>query len=155
MPPAPRVIEPEVVRAPAAVPCPFCDELISPNAKKCKHCGELLDPRLRAADEARRANESAMHAASAPAATPPTMIVAPQQNVVVNVHQMAVKRWSRLLAMFLSFLIPGLGQLYKGQPFNGILWFVLTAIGYFPFIIPGLILHLCCIVGAGMGDPYR
>jgi TM2 domain-containing membrane protein YozV len=57
--------------------------------------------------------------------------------------------------MILSFLIPGLGQLYKGQPINGLCWFVVTLIGYVLFIIPGLVLHLCCILGAGMGDPYR
>ena len=57
--------------------------------------------------------------------------------------------------MLLSFLIPGLGQLYKGQLINGFIWFVVVIIGYIALIVPGLILHLCCIGGAGMGDPYR
>jgi len=52
-------------------------------------------------------------------------------------------------------LIPGAGQIYKGQPINGIVWFVLTVAGYIAFIIPGVVLHLCCIIGAAMGDPYR
>ena len=59
------------------------------------------------------------------------------------------------MAMLLSFFIPGLGQLYKGQLLNGFVWFVVVAGGYFLLVIPGLALHLCCIVGAGMGDPYR
>lgn len=53
--------------------------------------------------------------------------------------------------MLLSFFIPGLGQLYKGQPINGAVWFVLVVIGYIALIIPGVILHFCCIIGAGMG----
>jgi TM2 domain-containing membrane protein YozV len=57
--------------------------------------------------------------------------------------------------MLLSFILPGLGQLYKGQFFNAIAWFVAVVVGYILFIIPGLVLHLCCIIGAGMGDPYR
>ncbi len=48
-----------------------------------------------------------------------------------------------------------LGQMYKGQIFNGIAWFVCTIIGYVAFVIPGLLLHLCCVAGAAMGDPYR
>ena len=57
--------------------------------------------------------------------------------------------------MVLSLFLPGLGQVYKGQPINGLVWLVLTIIGYVLFIVPGLILHLCCVIGAGMGDPYR
>lgn len=55
----------------------------------------------------------------------------------------------------LSFLIPGLGQIYKGQIFNGIAWLVMTIIGYVLFIIPGVVLHLCCIIGAASGNPNK
>ncbi len=57
--------------------------------------------------------------------------------------------------MLLSFFIPGVGQMYKGQPINGIVWLILVIAGYVAFVIPGLVLHVCCIAGAGMGDPYR
>lgn len=53
-----------------------------------------------------------------------------------------------LIYALASFFIPGLGQLLKGQPINGVVWFVVVIIGYFALIIPGLILHICCIVGA-------
>ncbi|MEM6392953.1 MAG: hypothetical protein AAF797_09295 [Planctomycetota bacterium] len=53
-----------------------------------------------------------------------------------------------LIPAIASFFIPGLGQLIKGQPINGIAWFIVVIIGYIAFIIPGLILHICCIVGA-------
>lgn len=52
------------------------------------------------------------------------------------------------VAAVLSFLIPGLGQIYKGQVFNGLVWFVLVIVGYVCFVVPGLLLHLFCIIGA-------
>lgn len=83
---------------------------------------------------------------------------APQPSVVVQniIHtQGAVRRWSPGVAALLSFLWPGLGQLYKGQVLNGLVWMAVVFIGYVCFIVPGLILHLCCILGAASGDPYR
>jgi len=52
------------------------------------------------------------------------------------------------IAAVLSFLIPGLGQIYKGRVLRGFFWFVLTIIGYAFFIVPGLILHVLCVFGA-------
>lgn len=84
------------------------------------------------------------------------MMAQPSVNVtqVTNVGY-AQKRFSPLVAALLSFIIPGLGQLYKGQPINGFVWFVIVIIGYVAFIVPGIVLHLCCIAGAAMGNPYR
>ncbi len=66
-----------------------------------------------------------------------------------------VPRWNPLVAMLLSLLIPGLGQMYKGQVLNGVAWLIIVPIGYFAFIVPDAVLHLCCILGAGMGNPYQ
>ena len=74
----------------------------------------------------------------------------PQQVVVV---QHAVAQWSPGVAAVLSFVIPGLGQMYKGQVVNGFVWFLFTALGYICFVIPGVILHLCCVIGAASGAP--
>lgn len=49
------------------------------------------------------------------------------------------------LAAVLSFLLPGLGHLYLGQPFQGLLWFGMTLLGYALLIIPGVIFHLLAI----------
>lgn len=62
--------------------------------------------------------------------------------------------WSPGVAAVLSFVIPGLGQIYKGQIANGLVWLVVVVIGYLLFIFPGLILHILCIVGAASGNPY-
>ncbi len=88
-------------------------------------------------------------AAGQSAATPPL----PAGNVVV-VNQPPIQKWSPGIAAVLSFFIPGLGQLYKGQIINGIVWFFFVGFGYVALILPGLILHLLCIVGAASGNPW-
>ena len=77
---------------------------------------------------------------------------APGQVVVIN-HP-PVQRWSPGLAAVLSFFVPGLGQLYKGQILNGIVWFFLVGMGYVALILPGLVLHFFCVLGALSGNPW-
>lgn len=80
---------------------------------------------------------------------------APQQTVIVNVAGHGPPRWSGGTAAVLSLIIPGLGQMYKGQVINGLVWLVAVVIGYFCLIIPGIVLHILCVIGAASGDPYR
>ncbi|MBI4035725.1 hypothetical protein HY383_02160 [Candidatus Daviesbacteria bacterium] len=48
----------------------------------------------------------------------------------------------------LSLFIPGLGQIVKGQTGKGILILICTLIGYFVFVVPGLIIHIWQIADA-------
>ena len=57
------------------------------------------------------------------------------------------------LAAVLSLFVPGAGQLYVGRPFAALLWFLVTTAGY-ALILPGLILHMFCIVSAA-GSAHR
>lgn len=52
------------------------------------------------------------------------------------------------VAALLSFLIPGSGQIYAGEVGPGIAFFVLTAVGYLLFIVPGLLFHFMAIFAA-------
>ncbi len=104
--------------------CPYCGETIPEIATECEHCGESLKP-----------------------AAPP-----PEPAPKLNRRASAAPQKSRVVAGLLSFLIPGLGQVYKGQIVRGIVWFVAVSIGYVCLILPGLVLHFCCIVGAASAD---
>ena len=61
--------------------------------------------------------------------------------------------WSPGVAAVLSFFVPGLGQIYKGQIAEGLFCLILVSAGYFFFILPGIVLHICVIVGATRGKP--
>ena len=52
------------------------------------------------------------------------------------------------VAAVLSFFIPGLGQLAQARVGAGIVFFALTVLGYAFFVVPGIIVHLWCIVNA-------
>lgn len=65
------------------------------------------------------------------------------------------KQWEPVVAGLLSFILPGIGQMYRGKVGAGVGWLVGTMIGYMFFLIPGLIIHIVCIVDACSGDPYR
>jgi hypothetical protein len=50
-------------------------------------------------------------------------------------------------------LCPGLGQLVDGRAISGVFWFLLTVVGYFLLIVPGVILHILCIMDAAKRRP--
>jgi hypothetical protein len=77
----------------------------------------------------------------------------PGERVTVITHP-PTQRWSPGLAAVLSFLVPGLGQVYKGQVINGIVWFCLVGLGYLALVLPGIMLHFLCVVGAASGNPW-
>ncbi len=72
----------------------------------------------------------------------------PPEHKTVAVGPVVNEKPSNGIAAVLSLFIPGAGQMYKGQVGGGILWLLFVIVGYFAWIVPGLILHLFCIVNA-------
>lgn len=58
------------------------------------------------------------------------------------------RQYSPAAAAALSFFLPGVGQIYSGRVPQGIGWMLATGLGYLLFLVPGLILHICCVVNA-------
>ena len=61
-----------------------------------------------------------------------------------------------MIAAILSFLMPGLGQIYTEKIGRGILMFVATMIGYICLILPGLIIWVINVFDAKkQADEYN
>lgn len=64
-----------------------------------------------------------------------------------------MRHYSPAAAAALSLFLPGVGQIYSGRIPQGIGWMLATGLGYILFLIPGLILHICCVVNAAAVPP--
>jgi TM2 domain-containing membrane protein YozV len=80
---------------------------------------------------------------SAPARTPE-----PGERQLELVMVDGRRYYSPAAAAALSLFLPGVGQIYTGRVAQGVGWMLATGLGYLSFMIPGLILHICCIVNA-------
>lgn len=95
--------------------------------KYCSECGKSL------------ANEAANFCdnCGAKLMASPTITVAPPQPAASALPENEKK--STAIAAICSLVIPGLGQVYDGKTERGFAIFFGTVIGFFIFIIPGLI----------------
>ncbi|WP_342378333.1 hypothetical protein NVS55_03095 [Myxococcus stipitatus] len=62
------------------------------------------------------------------------------------------RSFNPIVAGLLSLFFPGLGQLYKGHLIRAILWFCFVGVGYWLLVVPGVVLHVLCVLGATFGS---
>lgn len=62
----------------------------------------------------------------------------------------AIKSVPNSFAAIMTMMLPGLGQMLKGQIMPGIFWALGVGFGYFSYFWPGLIIHAFCILDAAL-----
>jgi len=70
--------------------------------------------------------------------------------MTLNQHsaEYELRKKSPGLAAFISFLLPGAGQMYGRKIGKGVIWLIAGVLGYWLWVVPGVIIHICCIVNA-------
>jgi len=62
--------------------------------------------------------------------------------------------FSPVLALLLS-IVPGVGQIYRGKPLRGILWFFGVSFAYAANPPLGVLIHIICAANAAFSDTLR
>ena len=62
--------------------------------------------------------------------------------------------FSPVLALLLS-VVPGVGHIYRGKPFKGILWFFGVLFAYKANPQLGVLIHIICAANAAFSDTLR
>jgi hypothetical protein len=62
----------------------------------------------------------------------------------------AIKSVPNSFAAIMTMMLPGLGQMLKGQIMPGIFWALGVGFGYFSYFWPGLVIHAICILDAAL-----
>jgi Rubrerythrin len=116
--------------------CPNCGETaLRENAKFCPNCGEPYYMEENQFENSRYRNSQTDYSRQPTISNPANQYNA-QQNI---------KQKSPFLALILSFLWTGLGQLYNGKFAKGICFQIALAIGLCMLIIPGVIVWVICL----------
>ena len=59
-----------------------------------------------------------------------------------------------MLALVLS-IVPGVGHIYRGKPFKGIMWFFFVSMAYGMGPALGVLIHIICAANAAFADTLR
>ncbi|MGQ4833791.1 MAG: zinc-ribbon domain-containing protein [Candidatus Asgardarchaeia archaeon] len=109
--------------------CPNCGATIPADATFCPNCGARL-------------TAAAPQPATQPVAPPAPVAQPPQPSVPMQPQPQPMppsKKKEPILALILSFIIPGLGQMYVGNVKKGIIFLVIAVILYILFWVVGFL----------------
>jgi hypothetical protein len=101
-------------------------KLVEPSSKRCSYCKREINYRARKCPECHEFLDDSLRETRTPSRSSPGA------------------------AAVMSFLLPGLGQVYTGRILAGLFWLCLTPLGYL-CCFPGVILHVLCIFDAVSG----
>ena len=62
--------------------------------------------------------------------------------------------FSPILALVLS-IIPGVGHIYRGKPFRGVMWFFGVSLAWSMGPVMGILIHLVCAANAAFSGVIR
>ena len=114
--------------------CSNCGAAIDrENAIVCSGCGKPISEDAGFHFYTASSNNSASSNESAQANARPVYSAPPSQ------------KKTPILALILSFLFTGLGQVYNGNFWKGVFFFVATSVGYCFLFIPGLAIWIWCM----------
>lgn len=130
------------------VNCPVCGKEIN-DEKFCPNCGSAINNENIEHDNSLNNNDS-KYCSNCGSKIDFKAEICPKCGVRQTSHTFNSSEKNEILAIILSFFIPGLGHFYLGLPKKGIIILIIAVVGIFFFFVPYIIIWIY-----GMYDSYK
>lgn len=130
------------------VSCPVCGNDVG-NEKFCPNCGSAVDDENTVENNS-SSTQNTKYCSNCGSEIDFKAEICPKCGVRQKSASVSSSEKNEVLAIILSFILPGLGHFYLGLPKKGIIILILSIVGIFLFIFPYLI-----VWAYGMYDAYK